>query len=253
MSFVMSLLQTTARLGFGFAPNLASAWLTSFAIGVTAPYPPRSSSPPALSGWPATSPARRAARRRTSASKQPRRSPIAAVAVARRAPDPLCCAVAECLARLGVLIFLAAQRSTATCGRRNYRNMNEARTPPATWCLGAVTVLAEGATINTRWAQCDAAGWHGRLRENMIIRMKPSTCQSCFSPRLWHCSACIPRPRDRRPANARDRPVCTATDDSCYPHCAARTGAPWPVRNAFKLWAVRATGGTMDQPRKRGA
>ena len=31
MSFVMSLVQTIARLGF--APNLASAWLTSFAIG----------------------------------------------------------------------------------------------------------------------------------------------------------------------------------------------------------------------------
>ena len=31
MSFVMSLVQTIARLGF--APNLASVWLTSFAIG----------------------------------------------------------------------------------------------------------------------------------------------------------------------------------------------------------------------------
>ena len=31
MSFVMSLVQTIARLGF--APNLASAWLTSFATG----------------------------------------------------------------------------------------------------------------------------------------------------------------------------------------------------------------------------
>ena len=31
MSFVMSLVQTIARLGF--AANLASAWLTSFAIG----------------------------------------------------------------------------------------------------------------------------------------------------------------------------------------------------------------------------
>jgi len=32
MSLVMSLVQTIVRLGF--APNLASAWLTSFAIGV---------------------------------------------------------------------------------------------------------------------------------------------------------------------------------------------------------------------------
>jgi len=37
MSFVMSLVQTIARLGF--APNLASAWLTSFAIGVTVAIP----------------------------------------------------------------------------------------------------------------------------------------------------------------------------------------------------------------------
>jgi len=82
MSFVMSLVQTIARLGF--APSLASAWLTSFAIGVTVAIPPRSWSPRTLSDWPAISPAGRAARRRTSASKQPSRSPIAAVAVARR-------------------------------------------------------------------------------------------------------------------------------------------------------------------------
>jgi hypothetical protein len=37
MSFVMSFVQTIARLGF--APNLASAWLTSFAIGVTVAIP----------------------------------------------------------------------------------------------------------------------------------------------------------------------------------------------------------------------
>ena len=37
MSFVMSLVQTIARLGF--VPNLASAWLTSFAIGVTVAIP----------------------------------------------------------------------------------------------------------------------------------------------------------------------------------------------------------------------
>ncbi len=60
MSFVTSLVQTTARLGF--APNLASARLTSFAIGVAVAMP-RSSPPRALSGWPAISPAQRAARR----------------------------------------------------------------------------------------------------------------------------------------------------------------------------------------------
>ncbi len=37
MSFVMSLVQTIARLGF--TPNLASAWLTSFAIGVAVAIP----------------------------------------------------------------------------------------------------------------------------------------------------------------------------------------------------------------------
>ena len=37
MSFVMSLVLTTARLGF--APNLVSAWLTSFAIGVIVAIP----------------------------------------------------------------------------------------------------------------------------------------------------------------------------------------------------------------------
>jgi len=37
MSFVMSLAQTIARLGF--APNLASAWLTSFAIGAAVAIP----------------------------------------------------------------------------------------------------------------------------------------------------------------------------------------------------------------------
>jgi hypothetical protein len=37
MSFVMSLVQTIARLGF--AANLASAWLTSFAIGAAAAIP----------------------------------------------------------------------------------------------------------------------------------------------------------------------------------------------------------------------
>ncbi len=37
MSFVMSLVQTTVRLGF--APNLVSAWLTSVAIGVVVAIP----------------------------------------------------------------------------------------------------------------------------------------------------------------------------------------------------------------------
>jgi hypothetical protein len=37
MSLVMSLVQTVARLGF--TPNLASAWLTSFAIGVAVAIP----------------------------------------------------------------------------------------------------------------------------------------------------------------------------------------------------------------------
>jgi hypothetical protein len=37
MSFVMSLVQTVARLGF--TPNLASAWLISFAIGVAVAIP----------------------------------------------------------------------------------------------------------------------------------------------------------------------------------------------------------------------
>ena len=37
MPFVMSLVQTIARLGF--APNLASAWLTSFAIGAAVAIP----------------------------------------------------------------------------------------------------------------------------------------------------------------------------------------------------------------------
>ena len=37
MSFVMSLVQTTLRLGF--VPKLASAWLTSFAIGVVVAVP----------------------------------------------------------------------------------------------------------------------------------------------------------------------------------------------------------------------
>jgi Protein of unknown function (DUF2798) len=37
MSFVMPLVQTSARLGF--TPNLASAWLTSFASGVAVAIP----------------------------------------------------------------------------------------------------------------------------------------------------------------------------------------------------------------------
>jgi hypothetical protein len=37
MSFVMSLVMTTARLGF--APHLVSAWLTSFGIGVIVAIP----------------------------------------------------------------------------------------------------------------------------------------------------------------------------------------------------------------------
>ena len=37
MSLVMSLVQTIARLGF--APNLTSVWLTSFAIGVAVALP----------------------------------------------------------------------------------------------------------------------------------------------------------------------------------------------------------------------
>ena len=37
MSLVMSLVQTLARLGF--TPSLASAWLTSFAIGVAVAIP----------------------------------------------------------------------------------------------------------------------------------------------------------------------------------------------------------------------
>jgi hypothetical protein len=37
MSFVMSLVLTTVRLGF--APNLVSAWLTSFAFGVVVAIP----------------------------------------------------------------------------------------------------------------------------------------------------------------------------------------------------------------------
>ncbi len=37
MSFVISLVMTTARLGF--APNLVSAWLTSFAIGMIVAIP----------------------------------------------------------------------------------------------------------------------------------------------------------------------------------------------------------------------
>jgi integral membrane sensor domain MASE1 len=37
MSFVMSLVQTIARLAF--TPNLASAWLTSSAIGVAVAIP----------------------------------------------------------------------------------------------------------------------------------------------------------------------------------------------------------------------
>jgi hypothetical protein len=37
MSFVMSLVQTIARLGF--VSSLASAWLTSFTIGVTVAIP----------------------------------------------------------------------------------------------------------------------------------------------------------------------------------------------------------------------
>ena len=37
MSFVMSLVLTTVRLGF--APNLVSAWLTSFAIGMIVAIP----------------------------------------------------------------------------------------------------------------------------------------------------------------------------------------------------------------------
>jgi hypothetical protein len=48
MSFVMSFGQTIARLGF--APNLASAWLTSFAIGVTVAIPTAIIVAPALSG-----------------------------------------------------------------------------------------------------------------------------------------------------------------------------------------------------------
>jgi uncharacterized protein DUF2798 len=37
MSFVMSLAHAIARLGF--TPNLASAWLTSFAVGVAVAIP----------------------------------------------------------------------------------------------------------------------------------------------------------------------------------------------------------------------
>lgn len=37
MSFVMSLMMTTARLGFG--PHLLSAWLTSVAMGVMVAIP----------------------------------------------------------------------------------------------------------------------------------------------------------------------------------------------------------------------
>jgi Protein of unknown function (DUF2798) len=37
MSFVMSLVQTIVRLGF--TPNLVSAWLASFAIGVAVAIP----------------------------------------------------------------------------------------------------------------------------------------------------------------------------------------------------------------------
>ena len=48
MSLVMSLVQTIARLGF--APNLASVWLTSFAIGVAVAIPTAISSLPVLSG-----------------------------------------------------------------------------------------------------------------------------------------------------------------------------------------------------------
>jgi hypothetical protein len=61
MSFVMSL-QTIARLGF--APNLVSAWLTSFAIGVAMAIPSAILVARALGDWLAISPARRAARRR---------------------------------------------------------------------------------------------------------------------------------------------------------------------------------------------
>jgi hypothetical protein len=68
MSFVMSLVQTIARLGF--TPNLASAWLTSFAIGVAVAIPTAILVAPRASGWSAISPARRAAHRRTSAGKQ---------------------------------------------------------------------------------------------------------------------------------------------------------------------------------------
>jgi uncharacterized protein DUF2798 len=68
MSLVMSLVQTIARLGF--TPNLASAGLTSFAIGVAVAMPTAILVAPAPSGWSAISPARRAAHRRTSAGKQ---------------------------------------------------------------------------------------------------------------------------------------------------------------------------------------
>ena len=67
MSFVMSLVQTIARLGF--APNLASAWLTSFAIGAAVAIPTAILvAPPAPGDWPAISPARRTTHRRATAS-----------------------------------------------------------------------------------------------------------------------------------------------------------------------------------------
>jgi hypothetical protein len=55
----MSLVQTIARLGF--APNLAAAWLTSFAIGAAVAIPTAILVAPAPGDWPAISSARRRA------------------------------------------------------------------------------------------------------------------------------------------------------------------------------------------------
>jgi hypothetical protein len=52
MSLVMSLAQTIARLGWGFTPSLASAWLTSSAIGVAVAIPTATLVAPTLNGWP---------------------------------------------------------------------------------------------------------------------------------------------------------------------------------------------------------
>jgi Protein of unknown function (DUF2798) len=68
MSLVMSLVQTIARLGF--APNLASVWLTSFAVGVAVAIRQRSSSLRALSGSWAISPGHLVGRRSQSLNLQ---------------------------------------------------------------------------------------------------------------------------------------------------------------------------------------